>query len=192
LIYDIPPTQLNHVAALLSEMLKVVTEQEALSMTLGATESEDDLWGYPSLRGDVEELTLDWQAKLIPEDKRPRLLVIPNLANLSLAAARACLMVLGNEVVHLERHGRSQRSQPNIWCLAACVSDQIGAISPHLLDRFSLRLSGQMLPTPSKVQAITAWLDQTPNNAPSTKNVLPDGIRVRLRQAAQIAARCIR
>ncbi|RKZ93495.1 MAG: hypothetical protein DRR19_00970 [Candidatus Parabeggiatoa sp. nov. 1] len=186
LVYDIPPTALNHVAALLSQMLQVVTEQEALCMTLGATDSEDDLWGYPTLRDDVEELTLGWRAKIIPktyQDTRPRLMVIPNLANLSLAAARACVMLLGNEVIHLERHGRSQCISPNLWWLAGCASDEIGAVSLHLLDRFSLRLSGQMLPTSDRVQAIKTWLAQ--ESVPHSDTVLTSGIGVRLRQAVQ-------
>lgn len=69
------------------------------------------------------------------------LIIIPNLATLSLAAARACIMLVDANVVHLERHGQKVAWSPRYYWLAACHQEEVGSVSSHLLDRFALRLS---------------------------------------------------
>ena len=69
------------------------------------------------------------------------LLIIPDLAALSLAAARTCIMLVGANIAHLERHGQQEVWTPRYYWLAGCRQEDVGSVSSHLLDRFALRLA---------------------------------------------------
>jgi magnesium chelatase subunit D len=132
-------------------MLEVVEGRTVKFVMLNTSHSDDDLWVNISLEV-IDDKT---QCKLAPgllthgfDDTAIKIVIIPDLANLSLAVRRACIMLISADVVHLERHGQSLAWAPDMCWIAACSSEdnEIGQVSPHLLDRFALRLpkSGSM------------------------------------------------
>jgi magnesium chelatase subunit D len=164
LIFDLNPLELRVAAATLAQMLTVVTEHEVVQVTLGATETDDDLWGGLALSGIPADLPVAWQPSPLlgaPDDQRQRLALIPDLSHLSLAASRTCVMLIGGEVAYLERHGQQQRWLPMMCWLAGCRSDQVGRISPHLLDRFALRLSGRGMHQGDRASEILGWVSES-------------------------------
>lgn len=187
LLYDATPATLTSATALLAQMIEVVTEQQpAQPVTLSYTATEDDLWGSLSLsqadRGIVQRHGLLTGE---PDNPVPRIVIIPNLTRLSLAAARACVMLTGAEVAHLERHGQRTTWVPDMYWIAGCASNDIGQVSSHLLDRFALRLNGPIegVALNRRVQLHT-WLQQQqpPGNEASP---LPAPLVDRLHRAAQ-------
>jgi len=169
LLFDTTPEVLRLTADILTQMVAIVTGHPVVSVTLGTWEAEDDLWGRLGLSGDSGEQSFDWKPGLLTAGQNPsdlRLVIIPDLTKLSLASARACVTLLGADVAHLERHGQQEFWQPNLCWLAGCASDQVGMVSPHLLDRFALRLSGQVEKTRDRVAEILEWIDLSPS--PST------------------------
>jgi magnesium chelatase subunit D len=160
LVFDISPVALQQVAQTLSAMLKTVTGWEIVPVSLGTFESEDDLWGCLGLWSESEKQPLHWQSGLLgggQKGSQLRLVVIPDLTKLSLAASRACVMLMGADVTHLERYGQHQHWRPKFCWLAGCLRTEVGMVSPHLLDRFALRLSGQIGETSDRVQEILEW-----------------------------------
>ncbi|MFM5960678.1 MAG: hypothetical protein ACKOQ2_26585, partial [Dolichospermum sp.] len=93
-------------------------------------------------QSESEKQAFKWQSGLLGETentKEIRLVIIPDLTKLSLAAMRATVVLMGANVAHLERHGQTKSWQPNLCWLVGCSSqkEEIGKISPHLLDRFA-------------------------------------------------------
>lgn len=158
LVFDASPHTLQTMAGLLAQMVTVVTEgkittpettgtetsHRILPVQLSAVETEEDLWGSLTLGQEAAARKVVWREGLLAAGRNQeiRIVVIPDLSRLSLAASRACVMLMGSEVAHLERHGQHDRWQPQLYWLASCDHDRIGMLSPHLLDRFALRLSG--------------------------------------------------
>jgi magnesium chelatase subunit D len=184
LVFDASPTTLETMAGLLAQMVAVVTEgdvvllewsaketeRRVVPIQLGTVETEEELWGSLSLGQDIAARTVVWKPGLLAAGRGQeiRIVVIPDLSRLSLAASRACVMLMGSEVAHLERHGQRDRWQPQLYWLAGCDQTRIGVLSPHLLDRFALRLSGGEYPNSSQrpVQLGT-WLRQFDQPSPS-------------------------
>lgn len=149
LIFDAPYTDLKTTANRLAQMLECVTVKTVKKVSLGVSELDDDLWGSVVISKDDTNVPVVWYNGALSnllntsqENGHSLLLVIiPDLTKLSLAASRACVMLIGAEVTHLERYGQDETWQPDICWLANCPKTHIGAISPHLLDRFALRLN---------------------------------------------------
>ena len=166
LLFDSSPVALQQVAATMASLLKVVTGcEKVIPVKLGTFESEDDLWGHIGLWDELEKQPFKWQSGLLGgEDNTQeiRLVIIPDLTKLSLAAARACMVLMGADVAHLERHGQKAHWQPNLCWLAGCSSEKedIGKISPHLLDRFALRLNGKIKGNIDKVTKVLQLLNE--------------------------------
>ncbi|MEH1826724.1 MAG: hypothetical protein V7L22_15385 [Nostoc sp.] len=158
LVFDASVTTLQVMAELLAQMIAAVTGAEIVSLPesksgtkhrivtvqIGAVETEEELWGSLTLGQEVASRSVVWRSGLLAagRDRETRIIVIPDLTRLSLAASRACVMLMGSEVAHLERHGQHARWQPQLYWLAGCDHKRIGMVSTHLLDRFALRLSG--------------------------------------------------
>ncbi|MEI6444396.1 MAG: hypothetical protein WCO29_15015 [Nostocales cyanobacterium ELA583] len=102
-----------------------------------------------------------WLLGKTENDQEIRLVIIPDLTKLSLAAMRACVVLMGADVVHLERHGQNLYWQPNLCWLVGCSSqpEEIGKISPHLLDRFAIRLNGKLHNNIDRVNQIKQLLN---------------------------------
>lgn len=151
LLFDISINNLQQVAGILVSLLKVTTEcEKVVPLKLGTFESEDNLWGQVGLGDELEKQAFNWQFGLFSSADNTneiKLVIIPDLTKLSLAAMRACVVLMGADVAHLERHGQHKYWQPNFCWLVGCSSqnEEIGKISPHLLDRFALRLNIQQI-----------------------------------------------
>ena len=159
LLFDASPGTLNEVATKWMMMLEQVHGQPVQLVTLGPTVQEDDLWGQPGIEIDEQNQKLIWQAGLLTPRKEGLLLVkIPDLTKLSLAAARAFVTLGGAEVVHVERHGYQLQDIPRICWLAGCASEEIGQLSAHLLDRFTLRLHAPLPEKRGRVHELLALL----------------------------------
>ncbi len=165
LLFDISMNNLQQVAGILVSLLKVTTESEiVVPLKLGTFESEDDLWGQVWLGDELEKQAFSWQFGLFSSADNTneiKLVIIPDLTKLSLAAMRACVVLMGADVAHLERHGQQKSWQPNFCWLVGCSSqnEEIGKISPHLLDRFTLRLNVQIENNDNRVTQIQKLLN---------------------------------
>ncbi len=139
LLYDAPPELLERVAEVWSEKLAAVHGQPVGRVQLGPWTSEEDLWGL----GDA--LPQVWRHPGVLATEAPRLVLIPDLTRLSLPGLRACVTLMGAEVVTIEREGQSRRFRPRFSWLAGCALSEVGQLSPHLLDRFALRIRAPVL-----------------------------------------------
>jgi magnesium chelatase subunit D len=156
LFRDINPVQLLEVADILVSMLVITTRRKIKLVVLGASHTEDDLWGYNTLRSleshqqgikQKSQLEVCWQPGLLDHrssiPNQPDmvcLVLIPDLSEISLAAARACVALNSAEIAHLERHGRQDSWSPNICWLAGYSDTNNSSVTRHILDRFALRL----------------------------------------------------
>jgi len=186
LVFDASAETLRLVAQTTAQMLEVVTGYPIVSVTLGTFEAEDDLWGNLGLCGESGEQPFQWKQGWLAagqNDSQLRLVVIPDLTKLSLAAARACVVLMGADVAHLERHGQQAYWQPNLCWLAGCASAEVGVVSPHLLDRFALRLSGRVTKTTDRAAEILEWMDERALEKETKPELLASEIRDRLRKA---------
>jgi magnesium chelatase subunit D len=109
------------------------------TVVLRSCETDEDLWGRVSIAG-AGEPTLVWRPGLLASQSAT-VVAIPDLSRAGLAATRAMVALIGADVAHLERQGESTAWRPNYFWIAGCASTSIGEVSPHLLDRFALRLS---------------------------------------------------
>ncbi|MBD2039249.1 hypothetical protein [Microcoleus sp. FACHB-672] len=186
LVFDASPETLRLAAQTATQMLEVITGYPVVSVTLGTFEAEDELWGSLGLCGKPGEQPFQWKQGLLAagqNNSQLRLVVIPDLTKLSLAAARACVVLMGADVAHLERHGQQANWQPNLCWLAGCASDEVGVVSPHLLDRFALRLSEQSTKTTDRVAEILELIDERELGKETELESLPIEIRDHLQKA---------
>jgi len=177
LVFDASPATLQVMAGLLAQMIAAVTGGEIVSLPesksgtkhrivtvqIGAVETEEELWGSLTLGQEVASRSVVWRSGLLAtgRDQETRIVMIPDMTRLGLAANRACVMLMGSEVAHLERHGQRDRWQPQLYWLAGCDHKRIGALSNHLLDRFALRLSGgESQNSEQRIAQLRAWLEQ--------------------------------
>jgi magnesium chelatase subunit D len=184
LVFDISPAALRSAAAQWAEMLCITTGQNAVEpIYLGPIDAEETLWGNLALTQTGDTPTFTWKAGLLggPDDNALRLVVIPDLTRLSLAAARACIALMGNEFAQLERHGQQANWRSRICWLAGCDRSQVKFLSPHLLDRFALRLTGQDLPTVDRAELLRDWFSSL--TEPPAESMLSQEWRDRLQSA---------
>ncbi|MGD1857997.1 MAG: hypothetical protein ACFB2W_27490 [Leptolyngbyaceae cyanobacterium] len=167
LIFDSSPPILQTAAELWVKMLSVTTQTEVKSVYLGSADTEESLWGSLTLSHTYKNQPFDWQSGLLGNNSALRVIVIPDLSRISLPAARACISLIGSEVAHLERHGHQACWKSNLCWLAGCSREQVKFLSPHLLDRFALRLSGQNSQACDHTTALRNWFS-TSNNFTQT------------------------
>ena len=119
-------------------------------VTLGATQTDDDLWWRvgPS-SADGRFLLRPGLGPLIDaEDGRARIVIVPDLARASTAVLRAAVTLIGAEAAVADRHGMHAAWRPRSRWLAACARSDVARLSPHLLDRFAIRIDAADLGTP--------------------------------------------
>lgn len=165
LFFDTATEILKLAAETLSQMLEVITEKSVKKIILTTIETEEDLWGSFQISRDLETLPFQPNPGLLTDNSTLHLVIIPDLTKLSLAASRACVVLMGADVAYLERHGQSLIWKPNLCWLAGCKSSEVGMVSPHLLDRFALRLKGEF-PHYQKARNrdIIKWLNSPDSN----------------------------
>jgi magnesium chelatase subunit D len=187
LIFDAPYTGLQQVASLLEPLLAAVSEHPVRRYQLDAGMHEDDTWGnlyLPGQKGNNKPLLFS------PERNAHelQLITIADLTRLNLSATRSCLMLIGADVAYLERNGEHQQWHPEQCWLATCESDAVGHISPHLLDRFALRLSWKnfMARPETDLSARSAWLHtHVPQGSSIPAITLPEEYVRLVQQAVQ-------
>lgn len=117
------------------------------------------MWGRLTLK--AQNQPFEWQPGLLTAQDELRIVVIPDLSQLSLSAARACVTLMSTEVAHLERQGQHRPWKPNLCWIAGCATESVGMVSPHLLDRFALRLSGLIEVASDRTDEILTLLDES-------------------------------
>ncbi len=188
LVFDGTPAMLQTAAVLFAELLAVTTGQAVQSVTLGPTDSEETLWGNWALTPAAATPPFIWKPGLLggPDDTALRLVVIPDLTRLSLAAARAGIALMDSEAAHLERHGQQAHWRSRLCWLAGCPRSQVKLLSTHLLDRFTLRLTGETLPLGDRTQALRDWFASLTDAPPASAPMLSVDLRDRLQRAQSI------
>jgi magnesium chelatase subunit D len=134
-------------------------------------EDEDLLWGTPGLQATDAAWSARWNPGLLEPAKGTLLLiVIPDLARISLPAARAAIALIEADTAQAARNGGdpARKGGDHTWTvngcwLAACDSSERGKISPHLLDRFALRIVNAS----PQAEHLTRRLTQVANRRPA-------------------------
>jgi magnesium chelatase subunit D len=141
LVYGADPRFVEFVGSWLKQLLRVTMRRDLDSVYLHYADDDEDLWGrhIPGLWED--RLRIQWQrGTLVASVGVDRLVLIPELPRLGLSAMRAAVSLIGADVAHLEREGLSVAWKPALCWVAGCAVEDLGKVSPHLLDRFALRL----------------------------------------------------
>ena len=113
LVFDADRATLKFAAEAIAKMLEVVTSQKVEKVTLGAIASEDDLWGNLGLHANSDGFPFVWQSgSLVNRDHDLRLVVIPDLTRLSLAATRACVILMSTGAGAQPGADHARRSKP--------------------------------------------------------------------------------
>ncbi len=185
LLFDSSLEVLQLAAQITADMLEVVVGYPVKTVYLNSFESEENLWGSWQLSAQSEKQALEWKPGLLTNDSQFCLAIIPDLTKLSLAAARACVVLMGADVAHLERHGQQSQFQPNICWLAGCATGEVGMVSPHLLDRFALRLKGQIRKTTDRAKEILELIDDEGLEKAKKPEPLPIEISDKLQKGLQ-------
>lgn len=141
LLIDLPPAFLPYLGQRLAAMLAEEHHQGEV-VILGANQDDDDLWWVPQQVGVGEGFPFTMVPGPVVDavDGPPRTLIIPDLARASLSVVRAAITVIGANAAVADRHGQHISWQPRARWLAACARADIPRLSPHLLDRFSVRV----------------------------------------------------
>lgn len=177
LVFGASPFSLREYATIFADMIQLVSDKEVRLVYLTSNNTEDDLWGSWNLTpsdSDKAQFSLDWQPGLLGSARQLkdiRLVVIPDLMQLSLVGMRACVTAISSDIVHLERYGQHQSWKSNLYWIAGCSKEGVSSISPHLLDQFTLRLTYEdLFISENRSNKILKWLAET--NAESSKGSL--------------------
>lgn len=143
LLFDVMEEQRQTVTATLKSLLQAATGRKIRRLTFDAAISDEKLWDRISFAPDAENEPVfkseGWLTEAIANSELV-LIDIPDLAQLNLAAARNCVMLMGTDIVHVERQGQHLGKHANFCWIAVCKSEDVSKVSPHLLDRFLLRI----------------------------------------------------
>lgn len=173
LFVDLPPALLQVLAQWLNTAMSSDPESGEI-ITLGAHQSEDDLWWRPGFPGSDGRFSFDPKPGPLIDlpGGAPCTVVIPDLARASLPVQRAAVMLAGSDTAVADRNGWHLEWRPQSRWLAACASSDLGRISRHLLDRFLVRVDATNLSWRSNdLQAIRDAID-IPDEDASARLVL--------------------
>lgn len=161
LLFDLDPAFIYPLANWLKELLKARQPELGEPATwdgpplipLGPQLAEDTLWERFTIeRADperTEDLGFRWRpGRLARYDQEPGIVLVPDLAELGLPAARAAITLLDADVAHLERSGVDKVWRPRDRWLAALRRVEVDQVSAHLLDRFAVRVDARGLELP--------------------------------------------
>ncbi|MFB6877989.1 hypothetical protein [Streptomyces sp. NPDC056323] len=142
LLFDLPDAHLATVADVLDRLLAGPTGTPVPRTTLTAATTDEHLWLRPrASRGpNGIDFALD-PGPLTEPVPGPSIVVVPDLARLSLPGKRAAVQLLGADAATVEHAGLRRRWRPGARWLAVCRTEDVDRVSPHLLDRFPLRLT---------------------------------------------------
>ncbi|MFF3463957.1 magnesium chelatase [Streptomyces sp. NPDC002619] len=157
LLFDLDPRLMESVARLFAGLLAGGTEAVGAPLMLGSDSRDEDLWTRSRLLREADGITFRTEpGPLIEGDRRsgpPPVVVVPDLTRLSVAGMRAAVQLLGADVAVVERTGLRSVARPRTRWLASCRTEDVGRLSPHLLDRFAVRLpaAGLVPPRPESL-----------------------------------------
>lgn len=142
LFVGLPPELLPDLGHRLGMMLADDGQHDAETVILGTTRDEDSLWWIPQLTASGA----GFQFEMVPgplvdlPGGPPRAVLIPDLATASLAVTRAAVTLISANHATADRHGQHASWRPKARWLAACSRSALTRLSPHLLDRFCVRV----------------------------------------------------
>ncbi|MEU4085571.1 magnesium chelatase [Streptomyces aureus] len=141
LLFDLEPRLVRPVAGLFATILGE-PGSPAARVPLGAATRDEDLWSTSRLERHKDGIAFTVvPGPLLAAEGPPPLAIVPDLAHLSIAGTRAAVQLLGSDVVCVEQPGLRLVDRPRARWLAVCRSEDAGRVTPHLLDRFPLRLA---------------------------------------------------
>ncbi|MFJ3892405.1 magnesium chelatase [Streptomyces sp. NPDC090083] len=143
LLFDLEPEMVAPVTDAFAALLQLREQRPVRRATLGSVTGDDELWLRPTLGHDGNGVNFSLSPGPLVDDSADSALVVvvPDLVRLSLPGMRAAVQLLGADVAAVERSGFRARWRPRARWLAACQEAEIGRLSPHLLDRFPIRLN---------------------------------------------------
>lgn len=167
LLFDLPFTALSAVASALVQALAATNPALARPrvLRLGSNEDEDDLWSTlrPQTSGGYTMLAPAPGPLVRRAEDSALVVLVPDLARLSLAATRAATVLLGSPTAQLQRHGIAQSWHTATYWVAACSTSEVGKISQHLLDRFPVRIPAtSLIPPVDPIKQIICALVSVP------------------------------
>lgn len=141
LLFGLEPEMMASVTDAFAGILQLHERRPVRRTTLGSVTGDDELWLRPTLRHDRNGVNFSLApGPLVDTPDSTTVVVVPDLARLSLPGMRAAVQLLGADVAAVERSGFRACWRPRARWLAACQVADIGRLSPHLLDRFPIRL----------------------------------------------------
>ncbi|TRV76139.1 hypothetical protein FKN01_19850 [Streptomyces sp. 130] len=183
LLFDVPPEHLPVVARAFAQLLGRScghpAGRPAPRTVLDSATVDEDLWIRPRVRRGPEGIGFTFgPGPLAEPDDGPRLVVVPDLARLSVPGRRAAVQLLGQDTAALEHSGIRHHWRPRARWLACCRSEDAALLSPHLLDRFALRLAAPGLrprPGPDPLGPLPAgWATALDPRTPRPRVALTD------------------
>lgn len=146
LLFDLPPEHLPVVSRTFAQLVGRSSGtphgRPAPRTVLDSATVDEDLWIRPRVRRSPEGIAFTFgPGPLAEPDDGPHLIVVPDLARLSVPGRRAAVQLLGADTAAVEHSGIRHHWRPRARWLACCRSEDAALLSPHLLDRFALRLA---------------------------------------------------
>ncbi|MBM7845927.1 hypothetical protein [Herpetosiphon giganteus] len=140
LILDGSAQILESIVSILSEMICLTSYTPRQGVILPYS-TEDELWGFPEIPG----FPFNSEGILYSDKLNPRIIKIPDLARINLMAKRTCIVCINQSHIAIERYGQKDLWEPNMWWIAQAMEQDITLVSPHILDRFSVRIRPRTL-----------------------------------------------
>ncbi|MFJ2175180.1 hypothetical protein ACIOHE_20060 [Streptomyces sp. NPDC087851] len=157
LLFDLPPELVAPVTEMFAHLLDLAAAgpppadagtppaapaARTVRTVLGAATRDEDLWIRPRLRRGPDGIAFSLAPGPLTEPAPgPSLAVVPDLARLGVTGMRAVVQLLGADVATVEHSGLRHRWRPRARWLAVCRAEDTERVSPHVLDRFPVRLS---------------------------------------------------
>src|SRR5262249_42340205 len=187
LVFTSSPHLLSLIARRAAALISAVSGRQTPVVTLTYSDSDDRLWGsYLPARGPTD-LRLRWRPGPLMQGgkNRPRVVLINDLTNIALPLARGCIALMDAEVATLQRNGVGRTWAPNLCWIAGCARSRIGEISPHLLDRFALRISDDA-PLSTEQREQDVWRFASGGESVEPTELLSDELSERLAAASRL------
>lgn len=180
LFIDATPAQLLSTAHIVQALIGTVDGVTPHIIHIDATATEDVLWGHLAPTTDTG---FHFRIGLLGKGE-PRIAIVPDLAHQSLATARAVTVSAGAPAVHMERHGQKHQWPSKVIWIAGCQRDSFGKISPHLLDRFALRISSVPDTLISQTEELLEWISRMHPSENLDNIELRESVQHQMRAAA--------
>ncbi|RKN08583.1 hypothetical protein [Streptomyces radicis] len=136
LFFDLEPALLPLVGELLADLLADGARPRVV--TLGSWAAPEDLWLRTGVTG--EGFAVLPGALVERGGAPPPVVLVPDLGHAPLPVTQAAVTLLDADAAAAELFGHSMRWRPRARWLAAVGRAEAGRLSPHLLDRFPVRV----------------------------------------------------